>query len=788
MSILVRAAAALSLAVQAGRAQQPRHPTIVRDSAPADSIRRGVPQRRGVTVEMMRTAYVDAESRAIVERARRGRLAQDSSLRSYEAIGHQRFSVTAGIGSGLQRVAYRGESAFHVRWRDSVGAEVELTGARVGIPMVPDAEQDALKDAARDADMTPVPYSSGQEALWPVSGTTRVEVDDRQIVHPLAQGAEAYYTYATGDSTSIRLPGGQAIRLRELKVRPRSPQSNLAVGSLWFDMATGQLVRAGYRLAAPITLHIEPPDTMRGDAKVNPITRTIVMALVSPLRAEISGVAVEYGLYQGRYWLPRRRSLQGTQQMSFVKAGIEVDQSFTYPTINGPASLTQVTLNEPAMDRIQVPDSLHGEGARKWRDSVRTARRKARSAFSDSLDKAACDSTGYRVVGHRRMDIDLPVAIRYPCDVSKLPTSSDLPGTLYGENEELFGAKERDELLSHSLPFGAQAAITLGALPRPDLQYGLSMTRYNRIEGLSTGIRLEQQLGGGYVASAMARIGTADHEPNAELALGRTNLSTTVTLTGYNRLVAANDWGNPFSFSASMSALFFGRDEGFYYRTTGAELTWTTQRGMHLDWRLFGEQERTARQHTEYNWGASFVPNVVAARGTYTGVGAHWLHTTGIDPRRLRTITDLRLEAATGDSSYGRAALDVTLTRALVGRLSGALTLSGGASAGALPPQRRWFLGGTQTIRGQSADTAQSGNAFWMTRAELASEQTGYRLALFSDLGWVGDRTKLSDVGRPMSGVGVGISMLDGMIRFDVARGLYPRRQTRLALYLGSRF
>jgi hypothetical protein len=32
-------------------------------------------------------------------------------------------------------------------------------------------------------------------------------------------------------------------------------------------------------------------------------------------------------------------------------------------------------------------------------------------------------------------------------------------------------------------------------------------------------------------------------------------------------------------------------------------------------------------------------------------------------------------------------------------------------------------LGGTQTIRGQSADTAQSGNAFWMTRAELASDQ-----------------------------------------------------------------
>jgi hypothetical protein len=39
-----------------------------------------------------------------------------------------------------------------------------------------------------------------------------------------------------------------------------------------------------------------------------------------------------------------------------------------------------------------------------------------------------------------------------------------------------------------------------------------------------------------------------------------------------------------------------------------------------------------------------------------------------------------------------------------------------------------------------------------------------------------------------MSGVGIGLSALDGLIRFDVARGLYPRKQTRLSLYLDARF
>ena len=387
-----------------------------------------------------------------------------------------------------------------------------------------------------------------------------------------------------------------------------------------------------------------------------------------------------------------------------------------------------------------------------------------------------------------RNAIDLPVAVKYPCDVSVLAKSPDFTEPLYAANEELFDTKQRDDILNHALPFGAQAAIELGALPRPDFQYGLSMTRYNRIEGLSSGIHLEQQLGGGYVVGATARIGTADHEPNGDLSLARTNLNTTVTLRGYNRLVSANDWGNPLSFGASVSALLFGRDEGFYYRASGTELTFATERGAHLDWRLFGEQERTARQHTGYSWGASFVPNIEAATGPFAGAAVRWLHTTGIDPRGLRTITNLRLETATGDSTYGRGALDVTLMRTLAGRLSGALTLSGGSSVGALPSQRRWFLGGTQTIRGQSADTAQSGSAFWMTRAELASEQMGYRLALFSDLGWAGDRSAISSVGRPLSGVGVGFSALDGLIRLDVARGLYPRKQTRVAFYLGSKF
>jgi hemolysin activation/secretion protein len=150
--------------------------------------------------------------------------------------------------------------------------------------------------------------------------------------------------------------------------------------------------------------------------------------------------------------------------------------------------------------------------------------------------------------------------------------------------------------------------------------------------------------------------------------------------------------------------------------------------------------------------------------------------------------SDLRFEAAASrDSAYGRAAAEFTVSDAL-GPLAGAITLSGGSSVGALPAQRLWYLGGAQTVRGQTPDTLQRGNAYWLTRTELGINQLGVRPSVFADIGWTGDRTKLNDVGRPLSGVGSGLSFLDGLFRFDVSRGLFPRKQWRADLYVNARF
>ncbi|MEO5567991.1 MAG: ShlB/FhaC/HecB family hemolysin secretion/activation protein, partial [Gemmatimonadaceae bacterium] len=385
--------------------------------------------------------------------------------------------------------------------------------------------------------------------------------------------------------------------------------------------------------------------------------------------------------------------------------------------------------------------------------------------------------------------------VRVPCDLNALTHSPDLPPSIYDPGEEVFSTKDRDDMMKEALTLADQApfSLSLNVLPAPSYSFGLPMTRFNRVEGLSTGIAIDQELGAGLSVGAVGRIGFADRNPNVEITAKRSNLSKTLSVSGYHRLAVANDWGNPLSFGSSFSALMFGKDEGFYYRATGGDAMWARGINSRVEWRVFAENQRAAPVRTQMalvhrSSTDTFPANIDAENGVFVGSSLHLVHNHGLDPRGFRTFTDAKLEAATSDSMYGRGSLEVNLSRGLPFATALGLTLSGGSSVGHLPPQRRWYLGGTHSVRGQSADTAQSGNAYWLSRLELARDYRTHRSSVFGDLGWVGDRNDLANVGRPLSGVGYGESMFDGILRMDVSRGLYPRRQWRFDVYLEARF
>ena len=806
MFIILGAAFALNVQIQQPVPASRRLP-VVRDSTGIDTAkiarrRQYQGSRKAVTAEDQKTAFKDATAKTTLLRARVARLTQDSALTSYDAMSYQRVSAGLGFSKiGRDRLLFRHESAARVRWQQGVGVWMEARGQRTAIPLVgPEDARKEINQEMNDPDLNAsIPYFPGYEPLWVGSDVARAQVDESEIVNPIADGAEAYYTYGTGDSVSFKLPNGTVIQLRELKVRPRQPKWNLAVGSLWFDTNSGQLVRAAYRLSIPMDIWAVATEE---DPKSMDDVPVWVKPMITPMKAEVTAIAVEYGLHEGRFWMPRLRMAEGRAQVSFMHVPFKLEESFKYASVNGKDSLPKINLPP---NRVRMPDSLTAEKQQAWRDSVRVAARERVRATNDSIKRglrkrdvprSQCDTSDYRVVTTTRYDNRIPVAVKIPCDVSKLATSSDLPASIYDPGEELFGGKELEALKAEALSLGAQAPFSLrlqgGLLPPPVVEYGPSQMRYNRVEGFSLGASVTQELGGGYNARALGRFGFADLQPNIDLSITRTNIAKSITLTGYNHLVSASDWGNPLSFSSSFAALMFGRDEGFYYRATGAQLSGVREAsfggGTRVEWRTFAEQERTAAVKTDFAVnGADFPANLAAQRGMYYGMGLNVGHSYGLDPAGLRVSTAIRLEAAKGDSLYGRGALDVIASHGL-GPLATSLTLSGGSSVGGLPTQRFWYLGGLQTVRGQSPDTAQSGNAFWLTRLELGSVNAGFRPTIFGDLGWVGDRSKMGQVGRPMSGVGVGFSFLDGLMRFDVARGLYPRKQFRVDLSLEARF
>jgi hypothetical protein len=309
-------------------------------------------------------------------------------------------------------------------------------------------------------------------------------------------------------------------------------------------------------------------------------------------------------------------------------------------------------------------------------------------------------------------------------------------------------------------------------------------------------VAAEAQLGRGYQARALARIGTADWQPNAELTLTRGDGRRTLNAGVYRRLAASNDWGEPLGLSSSLSALLFGRDEGFYYRSWGVEVGGLGI-GRRLgdgtfSWRLFSERHSAADVETQfafYNKIADerFLPNIAAEEGNVTGMGARWVRTFGLDPRRLRLLTDVRGEGGVGSFTYGRGLADLTLSRGLGEWVDGAITASAGSTVGTVPVQRQFYLGGPQSIRGQDGG-AMRGDAYWMTRAELATSAIAARPVLFYDLGWAGSRGDWRTPGRLASGAGAGLSILDGLFRFDLSRGFYPQKQWRVDMYMEARF
>ena len=786
-------------------------------------------RRIPVTPQLIASAYANDATRQLVLRARSARFATDSSLQGYEATSYQRMSAKLGMKvMGRERLAIRAEQSARVWWSRGAGLMVKLTGARVAVPMVEKDTKKAIEDDPTMPDIVAVPYLPGRDRLWPI-GDMEFDVNGESVLHPFAEGAEAYYQYRIMDSVQISMPSGLRHNLIELRITPRQQRWNAVVGSIWLDRETAQVVRSAYRFAEPLDLWIAveaDAKSKEGGDEDDDIPGWL-RPLLSPMRIGVTAITQEFALQNQRWWLPISQTAEGLAELGPIRTPVAVEERYRYEHVSGSPIATPIdSLRAEFAGRITLSDSLRrlraledsvqrarqaGAPVDSVADSLRAAARRRYSSAIDSVERPWRDECrkskrGERAEIQRRDGVAMIVLV--PCDPVQLATSTDLPASIYEDSDELFGETEREQLRDWAESLRSAAAMhgEGGDRPRPVIEYGIGggLLRYNRIEGLSLGVRATQRLTPTRTAHALLRLGAADLVPGAELGIASTQAGRTYDLNAYSRLAAAGDYGDPFTLGASLSALLFGRDDSFYYRAGGLELTRAPTEGEGVLWRVFAERHGNATVGTQISLahigGGKFAPNIEVSPSTSFGLGARSVRSFGLDPQGFRLLTDARAEVAgMRKGGYARALADLTLAHPLAFDSDIALTAAAGIAAArdvargtgaerdAVPIEKQFFVGGPRTVRGIAPGSG-IGEAFWLARAELGTGSIGFRPVVFFDLGWAGERRDFTTPGKPLAGTGIGLSALDGLIRLDVAKGIRPAGGVRGYLYLDARF
>ncbi len=696
-------------------------------------------------------AFRDPAARELMERAWAARERDVEGLRSYEGVLRERIYVgITALRFRRERGLFEQERIARIRWSADGEKAIHWLGARQAIPIVgADTRRDEVaaqgKVGKAGADVRDDLRRELPEELLrnrDLPAFALDPADDRLAfgsdwaLHPLSDSADAHYRFAAGDTLRIHLPPDRDVVLHEVRVEPRRADFHLVAGSLWFDGETGSLVRASYRPARAFNLLLDEPE----DAEDVP-------AFLQPVEAEISYITVEYSLHEFRYWLPRRFAMEGEARMGrLLRIPLTVEWSIGEYDVNLASS--------------RIP--LSGPLPPGWsRSEQRVEDESGRISY-------------YTVV--------VP-------ETGQLLTSPELSTEALQRTPTAFTDDEVDALRGE-----LEALLPTYRRFRPQVAWGLTqgLTRYNRAEGLSVGGKLELPLSPTLGVGLEGRIGTGDREPNAILSLTKGAGDSQWTLSGYHELAANDDWSNPFSLGSSLSNLLFGSSVGEFHRATGASLAHAhTGRAIRLTVAGFYERHRSVERTTDFSipdlFGSYPAREVSpAAPVTLQGARASLRWFRGQDPNELILTGQLLGEVAIGDADYRRGAVTLAASHPLFFGLAAAVEAGAGSLLGDELPQRAFLLGGASTLRGFD-DSAVRGSSFWRGRAEVASAFAGARVVLFGDAGWAGPRSAFI-FDDPLVAVGVGTSLLDGLVRLDLARGVRRGSEWHLHLYLDGLF
>ena len=220
---------------------------------------------------------------------------------------------------------------------------------------------------------------------------------------------------------------------------------------------------------------------------------------------------------------------------------------------------------------------------------------------------------------------------------------------------------------------------------------------------------------------------------------------------GYHRLNSANDWGDAFGLGGSLSALLFGRDEGYYYRSSGAELTGRERRALRRASRgassPSGSTTRRPRRRSRCRTRSAERSSSLTSKRSRPRRAARPLAAAGSARPRPARVPNLRGSARAKQrrarSTTRVAAMDVNASRYLFSDVG--LSLTGGAGTS----------GGTLVAATRVAPGRNEHGARFSSRGRCGATRTGSRAqsSAFGRLGAATAGVLRCGLGRATNGV-----------------------------------
>lgn len=691
------------------------------------------------------TTYADRATSQLVARAMLRHSARDTTVRDYRA--KLRYRLSFGFGKR--------------RWADVPAVAAEEQEGTIAWQLPNDLRVDLLgrRNVSR---MEGVNLASSFGRPWFVPRTLgdsiRVfgsETPDRAAPHPLALGADRHYRYAAGDSLTIS-SGGRRITIRSVTITPKSSGGAYVAGRLWLDVGTGDVARFTFRFVGT-DLWAAPDGETRSDSVEARRTNRFVSRILQ-LDADL-----EYGLQDRQHWMPYRQVLSGRVTVPFgvnVVVPFEATTTFDDYSINGG---TPIVFDAPFRDTTSTP----GDASRARRAVRDTLRAERRDGVADSLGPR--DRTGYLSRGGRYQ-------------IHRPPADSMRAYDQWGDSLDLGGTDADRARIREAV--SDLATMTEQLPPEMTGRAGAGIAwervgeaiRYNRVQGTTLSVSGRARAPLAFTdLQATVRFGVADQRLMACIAAVRDAPGGRTTVAIARDLVDLDPFSHGLSFSNSLRAMLTGHDDGDYVLAAGARVTHETSLGVGTELTIGASVEDhesvsgAARAGVPRIFGddGRFPGNPEVRDGMAIGALARVDHFT-FGSRWSAVVDALAVDGDAGVRAVGEVRIPRVVTRAVTARIK-----VGIASTDAIP-QLALRAGGINTVRGFDFGTTR-GDAMWATQFELMSSGPGtIKPFAFADAGQAGRVAAFGDASL-LAGAGVGVSILQGIVRAELSHPITTR-------------